>query len=143
MTNVPARKRQDTDLLVLMKDKEIQEQVTAFVMNEKILPKKWRLAIGLDLIKKADELVDNLTYANSIKIENQETKNLRLKFQKFALANCFQLQNKLVRAEKCVETVKSEQQMRIAGVIAHEINLITAWIKSDGVNNTKNSQNEK
>ena len=132
MSNVYARNREETELLFLVKARELQKEITTFVMREKVLPKKWRLAIGLDLIKKADELVDNVTAANTIRVnKNSELKLLRKMYQQIALSNCFQLQNRMVRAEKCVSTVKPEYKSRIIELINHEWNLLKAWIKSE------------
>ena len=131
MSNVFSRNRQETELLFLVKARELQQEITKFVMREKVLPKKWRLSIGLDLIKKIDELVDNITYANTIRVKNDELKFLRQKYQQLALANCFQLQNRMIRAEKCVSTVKPEFKERIIELINHEWNLLKAWVKSE------------
>ena len=75
MSNVYARNREETELLFLVKARELQKEITTFVMREKVLPKKWRLAIGLDLIKKADELVDNVTAANTIRVNKNSELN--------------------------------------------------------------------
>ena len=131
MSNVFARNKQETELLFLVKARELQQEITKFVMREHVLPKKWRLAIGLDLIKKVDELVDNITYANTVRAINSDLKLMRQKYQQLALANCFQLQNRMVRAEKCVQTVTPEIKARIIELINHEWNLLRAWVKSE------------
>jgi len=132
MSNVFSRNKHETELLFLVKARELQQEITKFVMRENVLPKKWRLAIGLDLIKKVDELVDNITYANTIRVkDNVELKQLRQKYQQLALANCFQIQNRMIRAEKCVKTVTPEFKARIIELINHEWNLLKAWVKSE------------
>ena len=51
--------------------------------------------------------------------------------QTLAVCNCFQIQNKLIRAEKCVQTVKIEQIERIIELIGKELELLKAWKKSN------------
>ena len=123
---------------------ELQVEITKYVMREKVLPKKWRFAmrekvlpkkwrygIGYPLINKVDELVDNITYANSIYPVNEEELQQRKQYQTMAICNCFQIQNKLIRAEKCVQTVKIEQIERIIELIGKELELLKAWKKAN------------
>ena len=71
----------------------------------KIIPKKYRLLIGVPIINKVDELVDNITFANSIFPTNTTETEQRKEYQVKAIANCFQLQNYIVKLEKTVDSV--------------------------------------
>ena len=66
MSNVYTRNRKKTPFDVLANAEKLQDLVTLYVMNERYVPKKWRFMIGQDLIKKIDELNDNIIAANSI-----------------------------------------------------------------------------
>ena len=129
MSNVYARNRKETSMQFFVNALELQVEITKYVMREKVLPKKWRYAIGYPLITKVDELVDNITYANSIYPVNEEELQQRKQYQIMAICNCFQIQNKLIRAEKCVQTVKIEQIERIIELIGKELELLKAWKK--------------
>lgn len=133
MSNVYARNRKETAMQFFVNALELQVEITKYVMREKVLPKKWRYAIGYPLITKVDELVDNITYANSIYPVNEEELQQRKQYQTMAICNCFQIQNKLIRAEKCVQTVKIEQIERIIELIGKELELLKAWKKANKI----------
>ena len=133
MSNVYARNRKETSMQFFVNALELQVEITKYVMREKVLPKKWRYAIGYPLITKVDELVDNITYANSIYPVNEEELQQRKQYQTMAICNCFQIQNKLIRAEKYVQTVKIEQIERIIELIGKELELLKAWKKANKI----------
>ena len=102
-------------------------------MREKVLPKKWRYAIGYPLIEKVDELVDNITYANSIFPTDEQELKKRKYYQTMAIANCYQVQNKIIRMEKCVATVKIEMLGKTMELLEHEITLLKSWKKTSKI----------
>ena len=99
-------------------------------MKEKTLPKKWRYAIGYDIVKKVDNLLDFIILANSIKANTLKKLLLRKLLQTLAIATCYRIQNKLRLAVKCVETVKIKDINRIIEKLTEEINLLKGWKKS-------------
>lgn len=133
MSNVFAKDRTETKLAFYVTALDIQEQITMLCMKERLLPKKWRYAIGYPLIAKLDELVDNIIYANSIYPVTNEELVKRKYYQTLALANCFQIQNKLIRAERCIETIKIDNFENVILLLYHEINLLKAWRKSSKI----------
>ena len=133
MSGVFKRNRTETKIQFYVNALDLQKELTEFVMREKVLPKKWRYAIGYPLIEKVDELVDNITYANSIYPVNEEELQQRKQYQTMAICNCFQIQNKLIRAEKWVQTVKIEQIERIIELIGKELELLKAWKKANKI----------
>jgi len=131
MSSVHKRLRKETELQFMQTAWELQFELTKFVMREKNLPKKWRLVLGCPIVEKVDELVDNLTYANCIYPTSISDVELREKYQQMAVANCWQLQNKLVRMIECVETVKIEKMETVINLLSDAENLIKKWKKSD------------
>ena len=131
MSSVHKRLRKETELQFMQTAWELQFELTKFVMREKNLPKKWRLVLGCPIVEKVDELVDNLTYANCIYATSISDVELREKYQQMAVANCWQLQNKLVRMIECVETVKIEKMETVISLLSDAENLIKKWKKSD------------
>ena len=131
MSSVHKRLRKETELQFMQTAWELQFELTKFVMREKNLPKKWRLVLGCPIVEKVDELVDNLTYANCIYPTKIEDVELREKYQQMAVANCWQLQNKLVRMIECVETVKIEKMENVINLLSDAESLIKKWKKSD------------
>lgn len=137
MSSVHKRLRKETELQFLQTAWELQFELTKFIMREKNLPKKWRLVLGCPIIAKVDELVDNLNFANCIYPTKIEDVRLREQYQQRAIANCWQLQNKLVRMIECVETVKIEKMETIINLLSDTEILIKKWKKSDRERNKK------
>ena len=54
MSNVYARNRKKTKFDVVTNAEKLQDDITLYVMNEQLVPKKWRYMIGEDLIAKID-----------------------------------------------------------------------------------------
>ena len=131
MSSVHKRLRKETELQFMKSAWELQFELTTFVMREKNLPKKWRLIIAQPIIAKVDELVDNLNFANCIYPTRINDAILREQYQQKAIANCWQLQNKLVRMIECVETVKIEKMENIINHLSDCEILIKKWNKSD------------
>nr|DAT43491.1 MAG TPA: hypothetical protein [Caudoviricetes sp.] len=78
MSGAYAKDRKPTTFDPIITAAKLQDAVTIYVMNEKHVPKRWRLIVGVDLIQKADELNDNVIAANAI-YATDETKLERRK----------------------------------------------------------------
>ena len=133
MSGVFKRNRTETKIQFYVNALDLQKEFTEFVMREKVLPKKWRYAIGYPLIEKVDELVDNITYANSIFPTDEQELKKRKYYQTMAIANCYQVQNKIIRMEKCVATVKIEMLGKTMELLEHEITLLKSWKKTSKI----------
>lgn len=131
MSNVHKRLRKETELQFLVSAQNLQVELTKFIMSEKNMPKKYRYIIGMGLINKVDELVDNLTAANTIYPTNKEEYLERVKYQTNAIINCWQLHNKIVRIILCINTAKIEKLENIAELLVDTEGLIKKWKKSD------------
>lgn len=112
---------------------KIQTLITKYATKDKFIPKKYRLLLGIPLINKADEMVDNITFANSIKAETEKGLELRKTRQSEAIANCFQLQNLIVKLEKTVETVTIDSLDEIITLLCEELKLLIAWRNSERI----------
>jgi hypothetical protein len=130
MSEVLARNRNETKLQFFINALTIQEEIYKLAMSEKYVPKKWRYMLGHDIGKSAANLVDFITFANSIYPQNWREKFIRYIFQLLSVAFCYILQNRLILMERCVEKVKVENIEKLIELIAHEIILLKGWIKS-------------
>lgn len=133
MSNVYKRLRGETETQFIMNALELQTQLTKYCVKEKFVPKKYRLLIGVPIINKVDELVDNITFANSIYPTNELEFQQRKEYQIKAIANCFQLQNYIVKLEKTIDSVTISSLESIIELLCVELNLLKAWKKSDAV----------
>lgn len=131
MSNVLKRFRKETELQFMMNAVDLQIELTKFVMSDKNVPKKYRLVVGVSIVQKVDELVDNLNFANCIFPQTQDDFAKRAEYQRLAMTNVWQLHNKLVRMIECIDTVKVEKMTKIIELLNSEIPLIKAWMKSD------------
>ena len=136
MSNVYARKREITELAFYVSGQQLQRDITKFVMNEKAIPKKYRLLLGLDIIKKTDELMDNIIAANSIYPTTAEELKMRTAYQTRAINNCFQLQNRLIRLVYCIN-VEKRRIAPIAEILRKEIGLLKNWKKASKLNDAE------
>jgi len=131
LSTVHKRFRKETELQFLVTSQELQIELTKFVMRDKNIPKKWRLIIGVPIVSKVDELLDNLHYANSIYPTNKAEYAMRVKYQTLAVCNCWQLHNKIVKMIECVQSVKIENLEKIAELLESAEVLIKKWKKND------------
>jgi hypothetical protein len=77
MSNVYKRLRGKTDTQFIVNALELQTLITQYCVKEKFVPKKYRLLIGVPLINKVDEMVDNITFANAIYVTNERESEKR------------------------------------------------------------------
>ena len=130
MSNVFLRKRADTQLTFMTTGRQLQNELTKYVMREKVMPKKWRYMIGRTLIAKVDEMMDNIIAANSVYAMTKHDLELRKEFQQKAICNCFQIQNKLLRMIDCVETVTVKSLTPTIKLLNKEVATLKNWKKS-------------
>ena len=133
MSNVYTRNRKKTPFDVLANAEKLQDLVTLYVMNERYVPKKWRFMIGQDLIKKIDELNDNIIAANSIYAMNDQDLANRKAYAQKAIANGYQLQRKLSRLIRCVPSATAASLEEITSLLSQEIDDLKGWRKNDKI----------
>lgn len=138
MSNVYKRFRGETDIQFIMTALDLQVEITKYVNNEKYVPKKWRLILGLPIANKVDEMVDNITFANTIYPTGDEELEKRRKYQTLAIINCFQLQNKIVKLERCIDKVTIESLDKIIDLLCTELMLLKRWKKTDKIRPANN-----
>lgn len=141
MSNVYKRLRGKTTTQFEINALQLQMLITKYCVKEKYVPKKYRLLIGVPLVNKADELVDNISFANSIYATNENELRLRKNYQAKAIANCYQLQNLIIKLEMTVDSVTIDSLNEIIDLLCNELNLLVAWKKSEKIKNIK--QNTK
>lgn len=135
MSNVYKRLRGKTDTQFIVNALELQTLITQYCVKEKFVPKKYRLLIGVPLINKVDEMVDNITFANAIYVTNERESEKRKEYQIKAISNCYQLQNYIIKLEKTIDSVTISSLDKIIDLLCNELNLLKAWKKSDCAKN--------
>lgn len=89
--------------------------------------------IGQDLIKKIDELNDNIIAANSIYAMNEQDLASRKAYAKKAIANGYQLQRKLSRLIRCAPSATAASLEEITSLLSQEIDDLKGWRKNDKI----------
>ena len=130
MSGVYARNRNTTYFAPVDNAAELQDAVTRYVMNEKRIPKRWRFLIGADLIKKVDEIVDYAIAANRTWLDEKHIET-RTEWWNRCLNACDQLDRKLMRAQRAIESVTPDSMAQILELLDKEIGVVNAQKKAD------------
>ena len=96
MSSVYDRNRSHTGFTPIDNAADLMDEVTRYVIKEKYASKKLRYLLGDDLIRKADEIYDNVTFANEIYASKENIRRRRAYWNR-AVACCKQLDRKLQR----------------------------------------------
>lgn len=96
MSSVYDRNRSHTGFTPIDNAADLMDEVTRYVIKEKYVSKKLRYLLGDNLIRKADEIYDNVTFANEIYASKENIRRRRAYWNR-AVACCKQLDRKLQR----------------------------------------------
>ena len=129
MSNVYVRNRKKTKFDVVTNAEKLQDDITLYVMNERLVPKKWRYMIGTDLVAKND----NVVAANSIYATTEKDLETRKTYQQKAIINGYQIQRKLKRLIRCVPSATASSLEDIVTLLEAEIKDIKGWRKNDKI----------
>lgn len=128
--SVPVSKRQEGELVVFTKSRQLLARTITVCSNEKHFPKKLRWAFASKICDKANEMYTLILQANSVYVENEQEAQLRILYWKQALACAVALES---LADLSVELSQmSLDKVRSWVKDIHEvITLIRNRIKSD------------
>ena len=116
------RKEAESDYMSLAMD--IRVEVLSLVMNEKVVPKRKRIVLGVPMAETARSLVYNVNKANRFYPSNSSNVLERKRYLGLALADCDRLENDLqcLVAMKCASPGRLE---RISGMIRDEADKVS------------------
>lgn len=130
MSNVHERDRAPTYFAPVDIAADLMDEITKYVMNENRCPKKWRYALGFDLIRKADEIFDSADYANGIWLTAEHV-NERRKYWQRASAQIRQLDRRLTRFKNIVPTASPDNMKEIFQLLHDEKEAISDRLKKE------------
>lgn len=130
MSNVHERDRAPTYFAPVDIAADLMDEITKYVMNENRCPKKWRFALGFDLIRKADEVFDSADYANGIWLTKENIKERRKYWQR-ASAQLRQLDRRLNRFKNCVPTANADNLKEIFRLLNTEKEALSERLKNE------------
>jgi len=105
-------------------------------MNEKNIPKHFRPVLAYTLLKRLDDLMDNITAANTIYPVNEHELQIRRDYQNAALGNCEQIWQQLQHIDDVMIEVKAIDLNKLADaldMLVHEAALLKAWRKANKI----------
>lgn len=108
----------------------IRNELTKFVMNEKIVPKRWRPVFTFPIIDKGILLVDHITAANTIYPQNVHEAERRRDFQTDAIIVVEQI-IQLLQYMLSTLNLDPNKFQPITEMLLKESTLLRGWRKSD------------
>lgn len=109
---------------------ELEKFTMVSVHRENVIPKRYRLTKGADLITSAKTIGNNVVYANSIFPKTKSEYTRRLKFQQRAVLE-IQIMLKDLRLMSEILPIKDSVLEEWTRLLLREEENIKAWMKSD------------
>lgn len=108
----------------------IRSDLTRFVMNEKIVPKRWRPIFTFPMIERVNRLMDNITAANTIYPQNLREAEARRDYQTAAIITVEQI-FQLLQFMLDTLSVNPDKFQPITEMLIKESALLRGWRKAD------------
>lgn len=132
---VHERFRSETSFDTLDLARDLRRQITAYVLREDRIPKRWRSYYPDPLVKDAEDVRKYIKIANSIYADKPERLELRYKYQTLAIALCEEIQENLIDLEEMEQFpgVTCDNLKEITKTLDALYNKLTNWRKTDRV----------
>lgn len=108
----------------------IRAELTRFVMNDKVVPKRWRPVFTFPMTEKVIRLVDCITAANTIYPQNRREAEMRREYQTQAIITVEQILQ-LLRFMLDTLPVDPDKFQPVTELLVREAALLRGWRKSD------------
>ena len=120
MSGVYAKDKKTTGFDPVDNAARLQDEVTRYVMNEKRIPKRWRMIIGVPLINKADMISDYAIAANETWCDERHIE-IRKDYWRKTITCCKQLDRLLHRAQNVIPSATAGSMEDILRLLNREI----------------------
>lgn len=108
----------------------IRAELTRFVMNDKVVPKRWRPVFTFPMTEKVIRLVDYITAANTIYPQNRREAEMRRDYQTQAIITVEQILQ-LLQFMLTTLPVDPDKFQPVTELLIKEAALLRGWRKSD------------
>lgn len=108
----------------------IRTELTRFVMNEKIVPKRWRPVFTFPMVDKVIKLFDYITAANTIYPQNLCEAERRRDYQTQAIITVEQILQ-LLQYMLTTLSINPDKFQPVTELLVKEAALLRGWRKSD------------
>ncbi len=109
---------------------EIRATAVRFVMNENIVPKRWRPVFTFPMVQRVNAMMDNITAANTIYPVNEHELEVRRDYQNLAIINVEQIMQYL---QFMLETLdlNADKFQTLTELLVKEAQLLRGWRKAN------------
>lgn len=105
-------------------------ELTRFVMNDDIVPKRWRPVFTFPIIEKVIALIDNITAANTIYPQSMHEYEMRRDYQNKAIITVEQI-IQLLQFMLSTLPVSADRFKPVTELLMKEGALLRGWRKAD------------
>lgn len=105
-------------------------ELTRFVMNDSIVPKRWRPVFTFPIIEKVIALIDNITAANTIYPQNMHEYEMRRDYQTKAIITVEQI-IQLLQFMLSTLPISADKFQTVTELLMKEGALLRGWRKAD------------
>lgn len=128
--SVLARNRSTSAMEFLNTAHELEKFTIEACHRENVIPKRYRLSKGKDLMESAKIVNNNVIYANSVFPRTKAEYQKRIKFQKRAIME-IQIMLKDLRLLSEILPISDSVLEKWTGYLINEEGYIKAWMQSD------------
>lgn len=128
--SVLARNRSTSAMEFLNTAHELEKFTIEACHRENVIPKRYRLSKGKDLMESAKIVNNNVIYANSVFPRTKAEYQRRIKFQKRAIME-IQIMLKDLRLLSEILPISDSVLEKWTGYLVNEEGYIKAWMQSD------------
>ena len=128
--SVLARNRSTSAMEFLNTAHELEKFTIEACHRENVIPKRYRLSKGKDLMESAKIVNNNVIYANSVFPRTKAEYQRRIKFQKRAIME-IQIMLKDLRLLSEILPISDSVLEKWTGYLINEEGYIKAWMQSD------------
>lgn len=128
--SVLARNRSTSAMEFLNTAHELEKFTIEACHRENVIPKRYRLSKGKDLMESAKIVNNNVIYANSVFPRTKAEYQRRIKFQKRAIME-IQIMLKDLRLLSEILPISDSIMEKWTGYLINEEGYIKAWMQSD------------
>jgi len=136
MSSVLTRFRSESALEFYTTARKLRGQLTRWAMNEKNIPKHYRPVLAFPLLARLDDLMNNITAANSIYPANEHELQARRDYQNAAIGNCEQIWQQLQHIDDVMFEASAIDLNKLSDaleMLVRETKLLKAWRKANKI----------
>lgn len=110
--------------------REIHKELIRLLMNEKLVPKKYRYVYTIPIMNIYHSMRRNITQANSIYANKEYLLEMRLKYQQMAIGDCESIIQEMQDMVYTLDSFPASKTKVLIGMLINEAKLLRGWKQS-------------